>query len=451
MNNLIDYLESIDILSIEKLDKYIWESDIATLDTLITYIRQLIDEDYETSEYNPFTFIPNGDICGTGGCTEISCRQRRAQRFAVFAALYADKEYIQLEFITSEHYDFCDLDEIQEDEELYIYFKLALLKDLSIILAYKELIENGIVCITPSHKVLCPSCFQKEILGENKFDVDSIIREYLVKAKVILRAFDETMHEAQVGIKGIDEFFPGHDLFWTITDKESLDELKYEQVGEVIRNKEYSEEFVGRFIQEEILSTMYTTKYCYEQKGKLITNKLSDAMFLAKKSQNYPMSDMIKYVDMLPEYDLLITENLQLKDVIRLRQEESEAFNKYRIALNNAVIEQNKTFNITDWNKIYDDIIYPELNNLDLKMKQIKEGRLKRFFGTMAVVGTAIVANKYGNLINPDLSSSVQAFATTIGAAGVNSILDKSSLQKSELQNNDYFFLWKLKKRIKKY
>lgn len=451
MNKLIDYLDSIDILSSERLNEYIWKSDIATLDTLITYMRQLIDEDYETSKYNPFSFIPNGDICGTGGCEEISCRQRRAQKFAVFAALYADKVYIQLEFITNEHYDFYDLDEIQEDEELCIYFKLAVLKDLSIILVYKELIENGIVCITPSHKMLCPICFQKEILGENKFDVDSIKKEYLVKAKVTLRAFDETRHEAQVGIKGIDEFFPDHDLFWTITDKESLDKLKYEQVGEVIRNKEYSEEFAGQFIEEEILSTMYTTKYCYEQKGKLITNKLSDAMFLAKENQKYPIFDMIKYVDMLPEYDLLVTENLQLKDVIRLRQEESEAFNKYRIALNNAVIEQNKTFNITDWNKIYDDIIYPELNNLDLKIKQIKTGRLNRFFGTMVVVGTAIVANKYGNLINPDLFSSVQAFGTTIGAAGANFILDKTSMQKSELQNNDYFFLWKLKKKIKKY
>lgn len=450
MNKLIDYLDGIGVSSHEKLWNYINESDIATLDALIIFMRKLIDEDYVICKYTPFIFVPNGDISGTGGCGEISCRQRRAQKFAIFSALYADKVYIQLEFITNEHYDLLDLDEIEQDQELCINFKLALLKDLSIILVYKELIQNDIVCITPSHKMMCPNCFQNEVLGKHRFDIDSIQKEYLRKARVTLIDYDEEERIAKVGIKGVDEFFPDHDLFWIVTDKGSLDKLKYEQAGQVIRNKNYTEEFASHFIEEEIMSTMYTTKYCYEQKGKLVTNKLSDAMFLAKEKEKNIISDMMDYINILPEYDLLISENLPLKDVVRLRQEESEAFNKYRIALNCAVVEQNKTSNIVDWNKIYDDIIYPELNNLDLKMKQIKTGRLNRFFGTMVVVGTTIVASRYGNLINPNLFSSAQAFGTTIGAAGANFILDKMSIQKSELQNNDYFFLWKLRKKVNK-
>ena len=201
---------------------------------------------------------------------------------------------------------------------------------------------------------------------------------------------------------------------------------------------------INAFVENEIVSSMYTTKYCNEQKAKLITNKVSDAMFLSQKKGNR-ITEVKEYTNMLPEYDLLIPQNMSLKDVIRLRAEEAESFNKYRIALNQAVVEQKKTTDVTDWEKIYDDIIYPELNNLDMKLKQIRNGRLNRFFGTMAIVGTTLVASAFGNMINPEMFSNIPAFGTSVGAAGANFILDKTSTKKSELQNNDYFFLWKLR------
>lgn len=138
MSKLIEYLESIEILSQEQLFDYVGNNDIATLNSLVLYIRKLISKDYKLSMYTPFVFVPNGDISGTGGCDEISCRMSRAEKFAVFSALYADKVYIQLQFITSEHYEFIDIDEVEQDEELYTNYVMNLLKDLIIILVYSE-------------------------------------------------------------------------------------------------------------------------------------------------------------------------------------------------------------------------------------------------------------------------------------------------------------------------
>lgn len=72
MSKLIDYLESINLLSEQELWDYICENDIETLDTLIIYLRRLIDEDFQILEYTPFTFVPNADISGTGGCNEMN-------------------------------------------------------------------------------------------------------------------------------------------------------------------------------------------------------------------------------------------------------------------------------------------------------------------------------------------------------------------------------------------
>lgn len=117
--------------------------------------------------------------------------------------------------------------------------------------------------------------------------------------------------------------------------------------------------------------------------------------------------------------------------------------------MSKAIKEQNNATNVTDWKAIYDDIVYPQFNNLDLKMKQIKQGRLNRFLGSMIVIGTSLIVSKFGNSIVPNVFSNVDSFKTTIGAAGVNYILDKSSTKKADLQNNDYFFLWKLKQKSK--
>ncbi|SEV93354.1 hypothetical protein [[Clostridium] fimetarium] len=450
MSKLIDYLDSINLLSQKTLFDFLYRNNIKTIDSLVLYMRELIDEDYIVSEYNPFIFVPNSDISGTGGCDEISCKIARAEKFAVFSALYADKVYIQLAFITSEHYELIDMDEVEIDELMNENYKTEVLKEISLILVYAELIKNNIVFITPSHEMMCPACFQNQVFGNDIIKMEKIKKEYISKAKVILQNYDSNEKTAEICISNIHEFFPDHEMFWTITDEKVLDLLKNEKIGKKIRNNEYSNSFISGFIEDEILSAMYTTKYCNEQNAKLITNKMSDAMFLGSNKDSKKISEIKDYTNCLPEYDLLITQNLKLKNVIKLRQEESEAFNKYRIALNKAVIEQNKTNKVTDWYKIYDDIIYPELNNLDLRMKQIRNGRMSRLFGTMTVIGTALVASKFGDIIKPDLFSNIQAFETAVGAAGINFILDKTSTKKADLQNNDYFFLWKLKKTVKK-
>lgn len=449
MSTLIDYLESINLLTFENVSDYIFENDILTLNSLVIYMRDLIEKDYEHSLYTPFVFVPNSDISGAGGCDEISCSIRRAEKFASFAALYADKVYIQLQFITSEHYELIDIDEIIDDIDCTMNFKMKLLKELSLIVTYSELISNSIVIITPSHKMLCPDCFQREVLGNNILDLENLKKAYVSKAKVFLKNFDLKDNSAEISIQNIDEFFPDHDLFWCISNPEEVRQLKKEKVGKIVKNKQFTKEFIEAFIEDEFTSAMYTTKYCNEENAKLITNKLSDSMFLSL-NKNDTLLDLKQQKQLLPEYDLLITQNLSIKNIIRLRQEENESFNKFRIALYKAAKEQCNTSNVLDWEQIYDDIIYPELNNLDLKMKQLKNGRLNRFFGTMTVITTALVANKFGNMLMPGLLSNISAFETTIGAAGINFILDKTSTKKAELQNNDFFFLWKLNKTIRK-
>ena len=195
----------------------------------------------------------------------------------------------------------------------------------------------------------------------------------------------------------------------------------------------------------------YTTKYCQEQNARLITNKVSDSMFLGMNKNYKDLKNLENHYNLLPEYVLPIVDNLNLTNIIRLREEEHEAFNKYRIALNAAVAEQIKTDNHNNWRKIYDDIIFPELNSLEMKLKQVKKGRWSHVFGTMGIVGSVIIGSSFGDAINLGLLTQAVVTSTAVAAAtGLNYILDRYNNNKADLQNSDYFFLWKLNSSSKK-
>jgi len=446
MSKICEYLYELKISNYGSLQKYIANNDIKTIHSLVLHLRDLIDSEYVLEDYTPFTYVPNADISGTGGCQAIPCRISRARKFSNFSALYADRVYINLEYITSEHYEQEDIDEIESNIEMYDWYKESVGKDLLLIIAYFKLIEKGIVYITPARHMMCMDCFQKSIFGsEKRIDIEELKADYTLKAKVILRGFDKVTGSADIGVENISEFFPDHDLFWSIDDRKALKLLAKEKIGSEIKNKRFTQKFISDFIEEEIIGACYTALYCQEQNARLITNKKSDSMFLGMNSSYKNLNYLENQYNSLPEYRIPIVKNLDLENLLRLREEERESFNNYRIALNRAIVEQMSIKNEIDLRKIYDDLIYPELNKLDMKLKQIKKGKLNKFFGTMSIIGIVIVANKFGNFINPSLLAASISFGIATAATSANFILENLSNKKIALQDNDFYFLWKLK------
>ena len=414
MNRVTEYLKELNITSYELIGEYIASNSIKTINSLVLHLRKLIDDEYAVAEYTPFTFLPNADISGAGGCDDIPCKIKRAIDFSIFTALYADKVYIKLNFITSEHYERCDIDKIESDNRETARYKRKMSRDLCIIIAYFELIERGIVRITPARYMKCPQCFQQDFFGsESIADISELKADYSRKAKVILQKFNER-EGAHVRIENLDEFFPDHPLTSRIYSPEILQLLSKEKVGSEIKNKLFKNDYISGFIESEIIEASYTAIYCQEQSARLITNKTSDAMFFGMSKNHNNLKRLEESHKSLPEYLMPIVKNLNLRDLIRLREEEHESFNKYRIALNMAISEQQKATHEIDSLKIYDDIIFPEFNNLNMKLKQLKQGSLKRIFGTMSIAGSVLVANMFGSIINPALLAVTIPLGTAV-------------------------------------
>jgi len=205
MSKIIDYLHELNLTSLEKIEHYFIESDIDTILSFDEYIGELAYEDWKIAEYSPYSFAPSMDVSGFGGCSEINCKMRRANKFIKFSSLYSDCIYLIVNSITNPHAT--DITEENIDN-----YRDELISDYSLILLYSDLLSDGIARIIPSHFSLCPDCFSKHICNISDFDMlKPLIEEYAAKA--IMEATEYFSHRnlSFIRLSNLFELFPDHD------------------------------------------------------------------------------------------------------------------------------------------------------------------------------------------------------------------------------------------------
>ncbi|CEQ08963.1 Uncharacterised protein [[Clostridium] sordellii] len=453
MSRTIEYLKDINLNNEESLEHYIWNSPTEELIIFIEHLRDLIEQDYVVKKYNPFTFLPNNELSGAGGCSELSCKIERANRFAIFSSLYADDVYIQLDFITDPHYEFDDIEQIDSNNETYFNFRYSLQCDISILNTYSKLIESGIVHIAPPKNLYCKDCFQKEVLGlENFIDINPIKKSIQSKIKLYIDSYSKDIDLVSVRVEDIDEFFPEHGQIFTMPRKNLI---KFSdsaiKPGALITDTNLINDFVDNFIDEEFVSACYYASYCKNNNAKLITNKISDSMFMELTNQKNRHNHGLDYYNAIPKYDMPFITDITVEKALQLREIEGESFNKYRIALNKSITEQHKTNSKIEWHDIYDDILFPAFSELDEKLKNIKNGLYKKTFYEIALVGTVISAGVYTGIVPNNMIDIMKSVGIGTGTAiSVGRQIFSKIPGKETLRENDYYFLWQLKKNINK-
>lgn len=446
MSKLCEWIKEVNWDDSIVRNEYILTCDIEELFNLIEYIRKLINEDYVAPEYSPYSFVPNNELSGTGGCSEINCKVRRASKFATFSAIYADYVYLQLNLITDEHFDMWN-PSTMDKADIYA-FKYAFNCDISVILAYLPLIEYGIAIIEPVRKLFCKECFQRKLLNRNDLVDYSAITQH-VKENVIIELgkYSNRDKYATVELKNINNYFDGENLLYTLS-RENLDKLnKYDRKPGIKSVKSpYWNKIIEEFVENEFVSSCYYTNYCRENNAKLITSKPSDAMFASITRSKDSAKNILETFKNLPQYEMPYIQQLSIENALHLREIEHEAFNNYRIALDKAVKEQCSTNEKIEWKDIYDDILYPEYAKLDMKLRNLSSGVYSKTFSNMVVLLGTITGGVLSGVITKTPQTIVGgALASGAAAEVITQAMTKRNFEKVELRQNDYYYLWRLR------
>ncbi|MBQ6895960.1 MAG: hypothetical protein IJN69_01965 [Oscillospiraceae bacterium] len=440
MSQLIDYMNEIGLNSIDKIKDYFSTSPLEEILALNAYASSLVINDWSLPEYSPYTFMPSSDVSGFGGCAEINCKIRRANKFNKYSALYGDNVFLITDTFSNPHIGF--VSEPSED-----YYRQLWINDYSLIFIYSNLIQSGIAKIIPHSLSICPDCFSKHIFNLKELDdLNPVIEKYAHKSILSIDDYFDTEDLAFLTLKNLPELFPEHTGCFSIQDFKSTKLYKNSQFG----NKEgygFKDryDFIKEYITEEYKTYKLETFVSSVYHSKYITTKSSDKEIIDITSGN-----TIGYTPS-PVFEMPFLANVDTNTILSLRNHEHSAFLDYRIAIDKASKEYLKSHSEIEAQEIYDDIIYPAFTNLDKMFKKVNNMKAVKRFGGLVVIPSTIALGVINSSIPNDITTIVETLAGSEALLGmIDKALERKTNLKSNFENQDFYFLWKLNKQAKK-
>lgn len=417
----------------------LFEANDRQLTDLVTVINQNLPTRKSSDKtQSPFTFVSNSQMAGGRTyCRHPRCRISAAETLANNAALYADHIYLQNPF---EHY--LGLNEFDDSH------KYDLINDIFLLFLYKPLIEKDIISYCDQDFHFCTDCYSDFLAKfdpdyEKKFKKTEKELNRIVTENVKFKVIDSngTPGLQLSNIEGISD----HDIIYTFRKVPKIIKEKYRKGKSTkLTSDEIKKSKAYQIITQSVLNDLDHQDYY---------TKIYDASVLTNRPIDFDLMNILNEINN-PQikfdlnHELPFMQNVQLNKLLELRTKEGEAFEVYRDSVTKAIKESEKQINTVKPKKheIYNDLIRPELNKIDLTIKNSK----KILFGNIKqdlLLGTSFVGI---GLASGFLPNNIGQIVSTIGglkfADQFVSNVRKIIGEPQEVRNNPYYFLWKVKK-----
>lgn len=440
MKMIYDYLASVGLIKPEKATENILRKfNNNKLEEIIYYISNLLTLSSTSSDYRSdtsfFSFTSNSILSGAPfPCAEYKCRIENVDRLARFAALYSDKVYIQSPFDSYLHQD--------------IVNRERFLGDIFILIKLRPLIESNIIDFSGRTLSLCPVCLKKIINIEDEFDNQLNILMDMLNDDLLEKVNFKIVWEGEpvIHIDGVEDYGFHEDFVVRFKKVPPIIDNITSKDHDVILSKAFVKEagimsiLLDPVIDDLILQNALTSV----DHSTYLTDRSIDATLLSalyNEEERLCSSNIVKSLSHL----LPTIENVDLKNIVKLRIEDGESFKVYRDAVTSVLNNVSKENEYT-LKQAFRDIIQPELNNIDLTIKNTKRTLLHSCQSDLAFTAGALSIGLYGGFIPLDIG---QILAAISGLTFFRELYSKtiSSLRTPDsVKNNKYYFLWKLQR-----
>jgi hypothetical protein len=376
MNELIKLLRKRDLLGKNgpKISAIASLSSTKMID-LFEEVREIATANDHPTKHSVFSFSASLGLGGSSlECQSLDCRLDRINALARFALLYGDEVYIS-NFLTD-----YDIESIVTEEDIQ-FTKENLYADLLILQEIRPLIEQGYIKFFEPQRNVCFSCHADKFLGKNahkRFD-----EEYKrLKNNFLANLHVECEKEDDLYLFRCDGPSPYFDHARIHTSSQLPKELaakpnvlKRVQRGEIIHLSKTLTKSLGLHVE---LAHLVATNAVHG----LATSGFLKTSFLTENDLHISFLNSLHYDPEIRERNSIALKHLEsmvpfvedvaLKEIIKLRQREEEAFIAYRQALNLAIdnfTQSGGIFTEKDARTLHADVIAPSLALLDRKVK----------------------------------------------------------------------------------
>jgi hypothetical protein len=356
-------------------------------------------------------------------CPEFGCRKVAVDELVRFAALYAEHVLIS--------YPIYDMREKLSKEGLDDSDRAYILADFKMLFYYRPLLEEGIIGLTPNEYFYCPNCDKEAIESFSKVEdgLDRFIEDNIGRFKL---HYNPKNNRVKVEIP--EEYsFSQHGMGYIQTPEKDEEFQRRD-------DKFFIKLFMDRSVSGVIQPYWHNASYLTNHKPEFEVLRYATDSRLANIN-----TSLLQGLS----HDLPFIHDVPFSKLIELRIKEGEAFKVYRDALRLAlktVCENNES----KTNEIFDDVVLPELNKIDSTIKNSKR-ILTRSLSEDLIIGAGFIAlGLMAGLISPTFGACISAIG---GAKFISDIVKDAThivSEPSNIRENSYYFLWKVKKESRK-
>jgi hypothetical protein len=394
-----------------------------------------------------FDFVANSSLSGARyPCIGFECRLSRVDTLSRFASLYSDSVLI--------HDPFSSINPNHQIEDFENHVKYELLLAIATLLHLKPLVRKGIVGFASSEFHFCQDCYQTHIkdmvFERNKSKISTLLKERILR-EVSFKAI--ISHDTPVIEAEGPEDLVNHGSVLLLLSENSGDEL-LELAGRKA-NAKNSSFFSKKDVQKYRLFSAFVSPVIADLTIQNYYSELHGTQYVTDNEVDFALlstanhSRVNRLSNALAEglsHSVPYLADIEISKLLELREKEGESFNVYRDSFSEA-IRLSEEPNADKIRQVFDDIVRPELNNINLTIKNSQ----KLLWGALTkdvVFGAGfITVGLFSGLLPPNIGEIVAALG---GFNFVSSSLDKISKlvqEPSEIRNNKYYFLWKAKKQ----
>ena len=383
------------------------------------------------------------------GCSHIDCRIQRINNLARFALMYSDKV-----FICSFFSGYTDLD---SNDDLN-WAKQSFYDDLLVIQKIRPLVEKGFIEFFAPDVNVCFSCQARRFLGDSagkklNSSYKKLQLDYLQNMSVEV----ERKHDGYgFNCRGSAPYFEHEMVKISFHVPDSLFKrpsiLKKLENGDIVPiSKTLIKELRLHIDRAHDIVTNaifgLATSNCLNTT--FLTENDLHIQFLNSLHSSVEISQRNLIAEKFLTSIVPFVEDVELKNLIKLRHREDEAFILYRQALNNAIeklISNSGSFTEKDAQSLYADVIAPSIANLDIKIKRAKKDLISKPLRSLTGVVGIISFGLLTGLVQSDISGIVKALGLL--KFGSDFINDAMALGDSDkrIKSDHFYFLWKVKK-----
>jgi len=356
-------------------------------------------------------------------CADPECRIAKVSNLATFATLYSDTMYIPNYFSSTGHKD---------NKTVGWDFW----SDLMVINNLRPAIESGHINLIDLN--ICRECtkpyFESVDTQFPKALIDEL-EDYYIKESQISVKRDGVFGKKMFDIKS-SLYEHGSTL---IVGNSKVNSFK---LGNLSKKQIKESGFIAYRLKQSLADMRYHSITSNLIGTSFITDNIAQENLLYKHHQD---NERMKINEALKKlfFETPIFKDIPLEKIVEIRKEETESFDDYRRTLSTSLktlIAKNDEITSKIVEEYYFDIIKPEVDKLDRKIRLTKKTLMKKAWRNFSIMGVCLGTGLALGLPK----SALAAFGTVTYAGQTIASIFEAREQSPEMQLNNFYFIWKI-------